>query len=144
MSRPTVLVSAAVLIDHARNILLTQRPEGRPYAGLWEFPGGKVETGESPEEALVRELREELGITVKIEDLIAFRFVSHAYEDFHLVMVVFTVRSWEGEITPMEGQNSKWVKPQELLKVPTLPADHSLFELLSMRSDAIFSPTTLA
>ena len=131
MSRQTVLVSAAILIDQAGRILLAQRPPGRSFSGMWEFPGGKVESGESPEEALCRELKEELSVSVQTEDLWAYRFVSHAYDDFHLVMVVYSVRKWEGEVIPLEGQRFSWVKPADLLSYPTPPADLPLFKLLA-------------
>lgn len=131
MSRPTVLVSAAIIIDDAGKILLAQRPTGKSFAGMWEFPGGKVEAYESPEEALQRELNEELSIFVRIEDLEAYNFVSYAYDDFHLVMVVYSIRRWEGEVIPLEGQNIAWVYPEDLLNYPAPPADLPLFKSLA-------------
>ena len=103
-SVPTVLVAAAALLDADRRVLLAQRPEGKSMAGLWEFPGGKVEAGETPEEALVRELREELDIEVCLTCLAPFTFASHRYETFHLLMPLYLCSNWEGDITPREGQ----------------------------------------
>ena len=104
MPIPTVLVAAAALVDADNRVLLAQRPPGKSMAGLWEFPGGKVETGETPEQALVRELREELGVEVCLKCLAPFTFASHAYEKFHLLMPLYLCRNWEGEITPREGR----------------------------------------
>lgn len=131
MSRPNVLVSAAILIDKAGRILLSQRPEGRTFSGMWEFPGGKVEQGECPEIALQRELKEELDVFVQVKDFRAYRFVSHAYDDFHLVMLVYSARKWNGDLIPLEGQNLAWVYPKELQDYPSLPADLPLFRLLA-------------
>ncbi|HEY9521234.1 MAG TPA: (deoxy)nucleoside triphosphate pyrophosphohydrolase, partial [Methyloceanibacter sp.] len=112
---PLVLVAACVLLDGDGRILIAKRPEGRPLAGFWEFPGGKVEFGESPEHALMRELGEELGIEIAAADLAPLTFASHAYPDFHLLMPLFLCRNWRGEVQPHEGQELLWVKPAELV-----------------------------
>ena len=119
----TILVVAVVLIDRDGRVLLSQRPSGKSMAGLWEFPGGKVENGEVPEEALIRELKEELGIDTWSSCLAPLSFVSHSYEDFHLLMPVFVCRKWVGSPTPMEGQALKWVNRDELKDYPMPPAD---------------------
>jgi 8-oxo-dGTP diphosphatase len=124
------LVVAVALIDTDNRILLAQRPEGKQLAGLWEFPGGKVEPGERPEETLIRELREELGIDVKEPCLAPLTFASHAYESFHLLMPLYVCRRWEGFVQPLEGQGVKWVKPQELRSYPMPPADEPLIPFL--------------
>jgi 8-oxo-dGTP diphosphatase len=124
------LVVAVALVDTDNRILLAQRPEGKQLAGLWEFPGGKVEPGERPEETLIRELREELGITVKEPCLAPLTFASHAYESFHLLMPLYICRRWEGLVQSMEGQALKWVKPQELRLYPMPPADEPLIPFL--------------
>ena len=103
-ARPLVIVAAAALVRSDGRLLLQQRPQGKPMEGLWEFPGGKIEDSESPEGALVRELREEIGIVLNESDLAAFAFASHAYDDFHLLMPVFMARRWEGEVEAREGQ----------------------------------------
>lgn len=118
-----VLVAAVALVDADSQVLIAQRPEGKSMAGLWEFPGGKVEPGETPEDALLRELKEELGIELCRPCLAPFNFASHAYETFHLLMPLYLCKSWEGEITPREGQQVKWVKAHELWKYPMPPAD---------------------
>ncbi|MBO4170271.1 (deoxy)nucleoside triphosphate pyrophosphohydrolase [Cereibacter azotoformans] len=125
-----VLVSAVALIDGDGRVLLAQRPEGKSLAGLWEFPGGKVEPGESPEAALIRELREELGIDTKASCLAPLTFASHAYEDFHLLMPLFACRRWEGIPQPHEGQKLAWVRPQALRDYPMPPADLPLIPIL--------------
>jgi 8-oxo-dGTP diphosphatase len=129
-ARPILLVSAAALIDADNRVLIAQRPEGKSLAGLWEFPGGKVGEGETPEEALVRELAEELGIEVCLECLAPFCFASHTYEKFHLLMPLYLVRRWSGEITPREGQGIKWVRAARLSGYPMPPADLPLIPWL--------------
>ena len=119
----TILVVAVVLIDRDGRVLLSQRPSGKSMAGLWEFPGGKVENGEVPEEALIRELKEELGIDTWSSCLAPLSFASHSYEDFHLLMPVFVCRKWVGSPTPMEGQALKWVYRDKLKDYPMPPAD---------------------
>ena len=113
--RPLVLVAAVALVDVDGRVLIAQRPEGKSMAGLWEFPGGKVDPGETPEEALVRELREELGIETATSCLAPIAFASHGYETFHLLMPVFACRKWNGTPQPHEGQALKWVAPVELV-----------------------------
>ena len=125
-----VLVSAVALIDPDGRVLLAQRPEGKSLAGLWEFPGGKVEPGESPEVALIRELREELGIETKASCLAPLTFASHSYEDFHLLMPLFACRRWEGQATGREGQRLAWVRPERLRDYPMPPADLPLIPIL--------------
>lgn len=125
-----VLVSAVALIDGDGRVLLAQRPEGKTLAGLWEFPGGKVEPGESPETALIRELREELGIETKASCLAPLSFASHSYETFHLLMPLFVCRRWEGIPEPREGQTLAWVKPESLRNYPMPPADLPLIPVL--------------
>ena len=124
------LVVAVALVDADNRILLAQRPEGKQLAGLWEFPGGKVEAGERPEETLIRELKEELGITVKEPCLAPLTFASHAYESFHLLMPLYICRRWEGFVQSLEGQALKWVKPGELRAYPMPPADEPLIPFL--------------
>ena len=123
VGKPLLLVAAAAITDADRRVLIAQRPQGKSMAGLWEFPGGKVEAGETPEETLVRELREELGIEVCLECLSPFVFASHAYEKFHLLMPVFLCAKWEGEIQPREGQAIEWVRASKLRDYPMPPAD---------------------
>jgi len=125
-----LLVVACALIDTEVRVLLTQRPEGKSLAGLWEFPGGKLEAGERPEAALIRELHEELGITVKIDCLAPLAFASHAYEEFHLLMPLYICRRWLGFAVPQENQALKWVKPQDLRDYPMPPADAPLIPAL--------------
>ncbi len=124
------LVVACALIDKDGRILVTQRPEGKNMAGFWEFPGGKIESGETPEQALIRELKEELGIDVHDSCLAPFSFVSHAYEEFHLLMPLYLCRKWKGQITACELQNMQWVLPRNLLDIDILPADTSLVAML--------------
>jgi len=121
-----VLVVACALIDSDGRILLAQRPPGSKMAGLWEFPGGKVETGERPEQALIRELDEELGIKVADACLAPLTFASHAYDDFHLLMPLYVCRRWEGIAMPREGQNLAWVRPNRLREYEMPPADAPL------------------
>lgn len=118
-----VLVVACAMIDSDNRVLIAQRPQGRPMAGLWEFPGGKVEPGESPEATLIRELKEELGIDVKEACLAPLTFASHAYDDFHLMMPLYVCRRWEGTMVAKEGQNLKWVRPNKLRDYPMPAAD---------------------
>jgi 8-oxo-dGTP diphosphatase len=127
---PLLLVAACVLIDGQGRVLIARRPEGRAMAGLWEFPGGKLEPGESPEDALARELREELGVDVSRTCLAPFVFASHAYERFHLLMPLFLCRRWRGTPVPREGQTIRWVMPDELAEYPFLPADRPLLPML--------------
>ena len=124
--RPIVIVAACVLLDGEGAVLIAKRPVGRPLAGLWEFPGGKVESGEVPEDALVRELQEELGIEIAKRDLRPLTFASHAYPEFHLLMPVYLCRKWQGSVTPLEGQEILWVKPSELHAYDMPPADEPL------------------
>jgi len=123
---PTVLVVAVALIDTDGRVLIAQRPEGRQLAGLWEFPGGKVEPGERPEAALIRELREELGIETKESCLAPFVFASHAYDSFHLLMPLYLCRRWEGTVVAREHAALKWVRPNQLSDWPMPPADAPL------------------
>ena len=121
-----VLVVAAALIDADGRVLLAQRPQGKALEGLWEFPGGKVDAGEGPEDSLIRELKEELGITVKADCLAPLTFASHAYPDFHLLMPLYVCRRWDGFVTAREGQPLKWVRPRDLRTYPMPPADAPL------------------
>ena len=125
-----VLVSAVALIDADGRVLLAQRPEGKSMAGLWEFPGGKVEAGETPEAALIRELHEELGIGTWASCLAPLTFASHAYADFHLLMPLFACRKWEGTPQSREGQALKWVRPNDLRNYPMPAADVPLIPIL--------------
>ncbi len=121
-----LLVVACALIDADNRVLVAQRPDGKALAGLWEFPGGKLESGERPEPALIRELTEELGITVREACLAPLTFASHAYADFHLLMPLYICRRWEGAVTPREGQALKWVRPGKLRDLAMPPADEPL------------------
>ena len=121
-----LLVVACALIDADNRVLVTQRPEGKALAGLWEFPGGKLEAGERPEPALIRELSEELGITVKENCLAPLTFASFAYPEFHLLMPLYICRRWEGMATSREGQALKWVRPGRLRDLAMPPADEPL------------------
>ena len=121
-----LLVVAAALVDMDGRVLLAQRPRGKQLEGLWEFPGGKIDAHERPEDALIRELREELGITVKAPCLAPLTFASHAYEDFHLLMPLYVCRKWEGFVKPLDGQTLKWVRPKDLRAYPMPPADGPL------------------
>ncbi len=124
--KPLVLVAAAILLDDQHRLLLNQRPPHKSWAGYWEFPGGKLEAGESPEQALMRELQEELGIEVVASDLQPFQFVSHAYDDFHLLMPLYTCHQWQGSIVAREDQPIAWVDVEKLLHLKLLPADQAL------------------
>ncbi len=121
-----LLVVAAALVDTDGRVLIAQRPKGKELAGLWEFPGGKIDAHERPEDALIRELREELGITIKTACLAPLTFASHAYDDFHLLMPLYVCRKWEGFVQPLDGQRLKWVWPKDLRSYPMPPADAPL------------------
>lgn len=121
-----LLVVAVALVDADGRVLIAQRPEGKAMAGLWEFPGGKIESGERPEETLIRELREELGIAVKEACLAPLTFASHGYADFHLLMPLFICRRWDGQVQPHEHAQLKWVRPNTLRNYPMPPADEPL------------------
>jgi 8-oxo-dGTP diphosphatase len=125
-----ILVSAVALIDPDGRVLLAKRPEGKSLAGLWEFPGGKVDPGESPETALIRELKEELDIDTFTSCLAPLTFASHAYPDFHLLMPLFACRKWQGIVRGAEGQNLAWVRPQNIGDYPMPPADLPLIPIL--------------
>ena len=126
VSRKLVLVAACALIDADGRLLIAQRPPGRPMAGLWEFPGGKVEAGERPEQSLIRELQEELAIAVNEACLAPLTFASHAYPDFHLLMPLYVCRRWDGIVTAQEGQRLAWVRPEQLRDYSMPPADKPL------------------
>jgi 8-oxo-dGTP diphosphatase len=126
-----VLVAACALIDADGRVLLAERPAGRTMAGLWEFPGGKVEAGERPEQTLIRELKEELGITVEEPCIAPLTFASHGYPDFHLLMPFYVCRRWEGIVTPQEGQKLAWVRPNRLRDYKMPPADVPLISHLA-------------
>ena len=126
----TVVVVAVALVDADNRVLLAKRPEGKPMAGLWEFPGGKVDDGELPETALVRELQEELGIDITESCLAPFTFASHLYDDFHLLMPLYVCRVWKGELVSREGQELKWVRPVRLGDYDMPPADAPLVAML--------------
>jgi 8-oxo-dGTP diphosphatase len=123
LSANILLVAACALVDADNRVLLAQRPEGKSMAGLWEFPGGKIEAGERPEQSLIRELQEELGIAVKEACLAPLTFASHAYADFHLLMPLYVCRKWEGRAAATEGQRLAWVRPNKLRDYDMPPAD---------------------
>ena len=131
MSAKIVLVAACALVDADGRVLIAQRPQGKSMAGLWEFPGGKVEHGEAPEQSLIRELKEELGIVVNEACLAPLTFASHAYADFHLLMPLYVCRRWEGLVTASEGQKLAWVKPNRLRDYAMPPADVPLISHLT-------------
>ncbi|MEP3634468.1 MAG: 8-oxo-dGTP diphosphatase MutT [Shimia thalassica] len=126
----TVLVSAVALIDVDGRVLLAQRPEGKSLSGMWEFPGGKIEQGETPEQALIRELQEELGIDTWASCLAPLTFASHTYDDFHLLMPLFACRKWDGIPSSQEGQKLQWVRPENLRDYKMPPADIPLIPIL--------------
>lgn len=125
-----LVVAACALVDIDGRVLLAQRPEGRSLAGLWEFPGGKVERGETPEEAVIRELHEELAIDISESCLAPFTFASHTYDAFHLLMPLYVCRRWEGEVSAQEGQQIAWVRPNRMSRYPMPPADVPLVAML--------------
>ncbi|RWE45278.1 (deoxy)nucleoside triphosphate pyrophosphohydrolase [Mesorhizobium sp.] len=125
-----LLVAACALVDADGRVLLAQRPEGKQLAGLWEFPGGKVEPGETPEQCLIRELHEEIGIETEIPCLAPLTFASHSYDDFHLLMPLFVCRRFRGIAQPREGQVLKWVRPKQMRDYPMPPADAPLIPFL--------------
>ena len=131
MSVKLILVAACALIDPDGRVLLAQRPQGKSMAGLWEFPGGKIEPGERPEQSLIRELKEELNIDVKEACLAPLTFASHAYSDFHLLMPLYICRRWDGIVEAREQQALKWVRPNELRNYPMPPADEPLISHLT-------------
>ena len=128
--KPILLVVAVALLDGDNRVLLSRRPEGKHMAGLWEFPGGKVHDGETPEAALIREIKEELAIDTAESCLAPLTFASHEYEDFHLLMPLYVCRKWKGIVTPAEGQELKWVRKQALTDYPMPPADGPLIPIL--------------
>jgi 8-oxo-dGTP diphosphatase len=125
-----LLVAACALVDADGRVLLAQRPEGKQLAGLWEFPGGKVEPGETPEQCLIRELQEEIGIDTDIPCLAPLTFASHSYDDFHLLMPLFVCRRFRGIAQPKEGQALRWVRPKQMRDYPMPPADAPLIQFL--------------
>ena len=125
-----MLVAAVALVDADRRVLIAQRPQGKTLAGLWEFPGGKIEDGENPEQALIRELEEELGISTKSACLAPLSFASHSYETFHLLMPLYVCRKWQGTPVAREHAALKWVRPQALRDYPMPPADEPLIAAL--------------
>ena len=129
-AKPIVLVAAVAMVDADGRVLLAERPAGKHLAGLWEFPGGKVHQGETPEAALIRELAEELGIDVQASCLAPFTFASHSYPEFHLLMPLYVCRKWSGIVTPCEGQRLAWVRPARLADYEMPPADKPLIAML--------------
>jgi 8-oxo-dGTP diphosphatase len=131
VSVKVVLVAACALVDADGRVLIAQRPANKSMAGLWEFPGGKVDPDERPEDALIRELKEELGIVVNEACLAPLTFASHSYDDFHLLMPLYVCRRWEGSVSPLEGQQLAWVRPNRLKEYPMPPADIPLISHLT-------------
>ena len=125
-----LMVVAVALVDGDGRVLVAERPVDKNMAGLWEFPGGKVENGETPEAALIRELKEELSIDVTAACLAPLSFASHAYDDFHLLMPLYVCRKWDGQIAPLEGQNTQWLRPRDLFNLPMPQADKPLIAAL--------------
>lgn len=130
MPKPLVLVVTVALMDEDDRVLMAQRPTGKHMAGYWEFPGGKIEIGENPENALIREIKEELSVTIAAKDLFPISFVSYEYDDFHLLMPLYGTREWEGRITPQEGQNTAWVHKKAVKDLQIVPADRALLPIL--------------
>ena len=128
MTKPLVIVVAAALINQDRKVLFAERPEGKIMSGLWEFPGGKVELGETPEQALVREMFEELNIVIDPKDLEPLTFASHEYDTFHMLMPLYVCKAWKGELLGREGQRFEWAAMNELKNYPMPPADLPLIE----------------
>ena len=129
-ARPLVLVAACALVDADGRVLVASRPDDKPMAGLWEFPGGKLAPGETPEACLVRELEEELGVVTEPPCLAPLTFASHAYEGFHLLMPLYVCRVWKGEVAPREGQAMRWLRPRQLRELPMPAADLPLIPFL--------------
>lgn len=129
-ARPLLLVAACALVDGDGRVLVAERPPGKPMAGHFEFPGGKLLPGETPEVCLIRELREELGVETEASCLAPLSFVSHGYPTFHLLMPLYVCRVWQGEASPREGQGLRWVRPRALRELPLLPADRPLIPVL--------------
>ncbi len=127
---PVITVVAVALIDADGRVLLAQRPAGKAHGGLWEFPGGKIDAGETPEAALIREIKEELGIEIPLRCLAPLTFASHSYENFHLLMPLYICRNWEGEPEALEGQRLAWVRPDRLRDYPMPAADEPLIPIL--------------
>ena len=125
-----LLVAACALVDGEGRVLVAQRPEGKSFAGLWEFPGGKLDDGETPEACLIRELKEELGLDTEASCLAPLAFASHAYDAFHLLMPLYVCRRWRGEAEGREGQTLRWLRPQALFRLPMPPADRPLLPFL--------------
>ena len=130
LEKPIVLVAAVALVDPDGRVLLQQRPEGKHLEGLWEFPGGKVDVGETPEVALIREIKEELGVDITCACLAPFTFASHTYDKFHLLMPLYICYRWNGFVTPQEGQQTTWVRPNRMKDFPMPPADIPLVAML--------------
>ena len=130
VAKPILLVAAVALLDADNRVLLARRPAGKHMAGLWEFPGGKIHDGETPEAALIREMNEELAIDTAESCLAPLTFASHEYDDFHLLMPLYVCRKWKGTVMPLEGQDLKWVRPNALRDYPMPPADEPLVAIL--------------